>query len=62
MNWWILASPFLLAGAVLALLKGCKLFSAWRIQCAIDKRNAKLASYSITPFRGVKEHVYDDQH
>lgn len=57
----MVASPFIVGALILALIKGQELYANWRYECAVQKRNAKLASYSITPFRGVRS-MYDDQH
>jgi hypothetical protein len=51
----MICSPFIAAGVMLAILKGCERYAAWRYQRAVEKRNAQQELYGIKPFRGTKE-------
>ena len=60
MSWEVsmiltLLAPFAFGLAVMGLLKLCAMYASYR------KRRARMAKFSMLPFRGVRI-SYDDQH
>jgi hypothetical protein len=60
MNALIILSPFIFAGAVLAILFGIERYNRRRYERKVEKRNAKCERLGLTPFRGTKEWNHDD--
>lgn len=60
--WIIMAAPFALGAGILLADFAYLRINKWRERRAIERRNAKLVRHSLTPFRGVKARIYDDQH
>jgi hypothetical protein len=55
-HWMVIASPFVLGGAILLADKLYRAFGKWHERRAIEKRNALQELYGMKPFRGTKEY------
>jgi hypothetical protein len=50
----MVCSPFIVGGLFIAAIKGFELYSKWSYQRAVERRNARLVRFGITPFRGTR--------
>lgn len=53
--WAIVASPFLLAGIVLAVIYGCEAWVKWRDARAMRIRDSRMSRFGLGPISGTRD-------